>query len=89
MLPEEGNPRARVVVRHGAPPHEPPGGEPPPPAGTQKRSIDVVFDLGDPEQARKLESHRAAFGEANAEVVPLGGGKVVLKIYPGGARRLL
>ena len=54
----------------------------------EKKSIDVVFDLDDPEQARKLESHKAAFGEANAEVVPLGYGKVVLKIYPGGARQL-
>jgi hypothetical protein len=54
-----------------------------------QKSIDVVFDLNDPEQVRKLEGHRAAFGESHTEVVPLGGGKVILKIYPGGAKGLL
>ncbi len=63
------------------------GGELRAPAKTGKKSIDVVFDLSDPEQAKKLEWHRAAFGDDHAEVEPLGGGKVVLKLYPGAAKR--
>jgi hypothetical protein len=59
------------------------------PAENEKKSIDVVFDLSDLEQANKLEWQRAAFGDGHAEVEDLGGGKVVLKLYPGGARRLL
>ena len=58
-------------------------------SGIGKKSIDVVFDLDDPEQIRKLEGHRAAFGEDRTEVEPLGDGKVILKIYPGGAKGLL
>jgi hypothetical protein len=67
----------------------------PPAQGTKRsseigrKSIDVVFDLNDPEQARKFEGHRAAFGEGHTEVEPLGDGKVILKIYPGGAKGLL
>jgi hypothetical protein len=57
------------------------------PSANVKKSIDVVFDLSDPEQAKKLEWHRAAFGDDHAEVEPLGGGKVVLKLYPGAAKR--
>jgi hypothetical protein len=58
-------------------------------SGIGQKSIDVVFDLDDPEQARKLEGHRASFGESHTEVEPLGDGKVILKIYPGGAKGLL
>ena len=87
MLHEGGNPRARVRARVVTPPHEVAGREFRLPAGIEKESITVVFDLDDPEQAEKLESHKAAFGEANAEVLPLGDGKVVLKMYPGGAGR--
>jgi hypothetical protein len=54
-----------------------------------QKSIDVVFNLADPEQVRKLDGHKAAFGESHTEVVPLGDGKVILKIYPGGAKELL
>ena len=87
MLHEGGTPRARVRARVVIPPHEVAGREPELPAGTEKKPIDVVFDLDVPEQAEKLEFHRAAFGAIYAEVVPLGGGKVVLRMYPGGARR--
>ena len=58
------------------------------PARVEKKSIDVVFDLNDPQQAKKLEGHRAAFGQGHTEVQPLGDGRVVLKIYPGGAKGL-
>ncbi len=88
MLPED-NSRARVGTRHEGPPLKETDSRVGTSAKAEKKSIDVVFDLDDPGQAEKLESHKAAFGEANAEVVPLGDGKVVLKIYPGGARRLL
>lgn len=54
-----------------------------------KKSVDVVFDLEGPDQAESLERHRTAFGEDHAEIKPLGDGKVVLKFYPGGARRLV
>lgn len=54
-----------------------------------KGSVEVVFDLADLDQARSLEGFRRAFGEDHAEVESLGRGKVVLKLYPGGARRLL
>jgi hypothetical protein len=57
-------------------------------AKTGERSIDVVFDLADPDQARSLQGFRSAFGEDHAEVESLGRGKVVLKLYPGGAGRL-
>jgi hypothetical protein len=57
-------------------------------ARVEKKSIDVVFDLNDPQQAKKLEGHRAAFGQGHTEVQPLGDGRVVLKIYPGGAKGL-
>lgn len=57
------------------------------PAKTHKKSIDVVFDLNDPEQAKKLEWHKTAFGEDYVEIEPLGGGKVILKLYPGGATK--
>lgn len=53
------------------------------------RPIDVVFDLDDPKQAESLERHRTAFGRDHCEVDPLGDGKVVFRLYPGGARRLL
>lgn len=59
------------------------------PTDTEKKSIRVVFDPGDPEQAESLERHKAAFGENHAEVEPLENGKVLLQLYPGGARRLL
>jgi hypothetical protein len=58
-------------------------------SGIGQKSIDVVFDLDDPEQVRNLEGHKAAFGESHTEVEPLGDGKVILKIYPGGAKGLL
>jgi hypothetical protein len=54
-----------------------------------QKSIDVVFDLNDPEQVGKLEGHRADFGESHSDVEPLGDGKVILRIYPGGAKGLL
>jgi hypothetical protein len=57
------------------------------PAKSEKKSIDVVFDLNDPEQAEKLEGHRTAFGQGLTEVNPLGDRRVVLKIYPGGAKK--
>lgn len=53
------------------------------------KSIDVVFDLDDPEQAKALNWYRGAFGDDHVEVELLGDGKAVLRIYPGGARRLL
>ena len=59
------------------------------PSGVGQKSIDVVFDLNDPEQVRKFEGHKAAFGEGHTEVVPLGEAKVLLRIYPGGAKGLL
>ncbi len=59
------------------------------PARTAEGSIDVVFDLEDPKQAESLERHRDAFRRDYHEVEELGDGTVVLKIYPGGARRLL
>ena len=59
------------------------------PAKTGKKSIDVVFNLDDPDQARMLEEYRRAFGDDHAEVEPLGNGKVILKLFPGGARGLL
>ncbi len=59
------------------------------PAKAAKRSIDVIFDLEDPKQAESLERHRTAFGRDHCEVEELGGGKVALRLYPGGARRLL
>lgn len=59
------------------------------PAKAAERSIAVIFDLDDPNQAESLERHRAAFGRDHCEVEPLGVDRVVLKIYPGGARRLL
>jgi hypothetical protein len=59
------------------------------PVKVEKKSIDVVLDLNDPEQAEKLEVHRAAFGQGLTEVEPLGDGRVVLKIYPGGAKGLM
>ena len=62
-------------------------GELPVPAESKKKSIDVVFDLSDPEQAKKLEWHRKAFGDGHAEVEELGGGKVILKLHPGGATK--
>ncbi len=52
-------------------------------------SIGVVFDLDDPEQAGRLASHTAAFGSRHTEVEPLVDGKVVLRIYPGGAKEVL
>jgi hypothetical protein len=59
------------------------------PAKATKRSIAVIFDLEDPKQAESLERHRAAFGNNHSEVETLGDGKVVLRLYPGGARGLL
>lgn len=53
------------------------------------RSIDAVFDLNVPGEAEKLQGHKAALGDRYHEVEPLGEGRVVLRIYPGGARRLL
>jgi len=58
-------------------------------AETGKASVAVVFDLADPPQARSLEGFRRAFGDDHCEVEQLGHGKVVLKLYPGGARGLL
>ena len=58
------------------------------PAKTTRESIDAVFDLNDPDQAKALEGHKAAFGEGYAGVEPLSDGKVVLKMYPGGAKEL-
>ncbi len=52
-------------------------------------AVGVVFDLDDPEQAGRLASHTAAFGSRHTEVEPLVDGKVVLKIYPGGAKEVL
>jgi hypothetical protein len=95
MIPEENNLRVRIAERHLESRHddhheyeETADSQPLAPARTNKKSIDVVFDLTDPEQANKLEGHRAAFGEAYAEVNSLGEGKVVLKIYPGEAKGL-
>jgi hypothetical protein len=53
------------------------------------KPIDIVFDLDDPEQARSLQGHGSAFGDEHTEIKPVGDGKVVLRVYPGGARRLL
>jgi hypothetical protein len=58
-------------------------------AKTGARSIDVVFDLADLDQAQSLEDYRSAFGDAHTEVEPLEDEKVVLRLYGGGARRLL
>ena len=58
-------------------------------AKTGEAPVDVVFDLADPDQARSLEGFRRAFGDDHTEVESLGHGKVVLKLYPGGAGRLL
>jgi hypothetical protein len=58
------------------------------PAKAAEGSIDVIFDLEDPKQSESLERHRAAFGDNHSEVETLGDGKVVLRLYPGGARRL-
>ena len=52
-------------------------------------SIDAIFDPGAQGQAEVLKGHTAAFGDDYWEVESLGDGKVVLKMYPGGARRLL
>ena len=52
-------------------------------------AIGVVFDLDDPEQAGRLASHTAAFGSKHTEVEPLVDAKVVLRIYPGGAKEVL
>jgi hypothetical protein len=54
-----------------------------------QRSIDAIFDSDAPGQAEMLEGHRAAFGDDHCEMEPLGNGKVVLRLYPGGARRFL
>ena len=51
-------------------------------------SINVVFDLDDPEQAEKLKRHITCFGENYVETAPLVAGKVVATIYPGGAKEL-
>lgn len=65
-------------------------GEPNVLAETEKASVDIVFDVADPDQARSLEGFKNAFGDDHAEVESLGHGKkVVLKLYPGGARRLI
>jgi len=53
------------------------------------KSIDVVFDLNQPGSSETLVGYRSAFGNGYSEVVPLGDGRVVLKLYPGGTRRLL
>ena len=58
-------------------------------AKTGKKSINVVVDVDDPAQAQSLEDYRSAFGDDYVEVEPLEDGKVVLKLYPGGARGLL
>ena len=63
--------------------------EPRSPTKAAEGSIDVVFDLADPDQARSLQGFRSAFGEDHCEVEQLGHAKVVLKLYPGGAQRLL
>jgi hypothetical protein len=60
-----------------------------PAKAAETTSIDVVFDLDDPAQAQSLERHRAAFGNDYAEVELIGGGKAVLTVRPGGAKRLL
>ncbi len=52
-----------------------------------EKTIDVIFNLNSPGQAAALEGHRAAFGEDHCEVEELGDGNVVLRLYPGGARR--
>jgi len=52
-------------------------------------SVGVVFDLDVPEQAGRLASYTAAFGSRHTEVEPLVDGKVVLRIYPGGAKEVL
>lgn len=71
--------------------HEPTdagGGMPPNPTATEEQIVAVVFDLEDGNQAEALDRHRSAFGEDYAEVEPLGGGKAVLKIRPGGTKEL-
>jgi len=59
------------------------------PAANGGKSIDVVFDLNQPGATETLQGHRSAFGNGHSKVVPLGDGMVILKLYPGGARRLL
>lgn len=59
------------------------------PAKAAEGSIDVVFALEDPGQSELLEGFRAAFGDDRCKVQPLGDGRVVLRLYPGGARGLL
>jgi hypothetical protein len=94
MLTEDNAPgrfQDRKITEQEA--NRPKGGEPAgqdlgAPAQTAEKSIDVVFDLEDPKQAESLERHRDAFGRDHHEVEELGEGTVVLKIYPGGARRL-
>ncbi len=55
---------------------------------TEGKAIRVVFDLNDREQAEKLEGYRSAFGDGYAETEPLVDGKVVLMIFPGGAKQV-
>jgi hypothetical protein len=74
MIPED-NPYVRAAVRRSASLHQ-----------NDKKTIPVVFDLNDTEQAEQLEGHKAAFGHNHTEVEPLGDGRMVLKIYPGGAK---
>jgi hypothetical protein len=66
----------------------PADGGPNAPAVTGEGSVDVVFDLAQPDQARNLEGFKSAFGDDHAEVESLGHGEVVLRLYPGGTRRL-
>lgn len=50
-------------------------------------SVDVIFDLGDPQQLESLAGFRSAFGDDHAEVVWLGEERILPKLHPGvGAR---
>lgn len=51
-------------------------------------SIEVVFDLRDPDQARRLEAHQSAFAKGHTDVEHLTDGRAVLRLFPGGAGRL-
>lgn len=54
----------------------------------ETESISVLFDLDDPEQAEKLNRHVIAFGADYAETASLSARRVIMTIYPGGAKGL-
>ena len=77
-----------MAKRHRHEPKNASGGWPPDSAATGKKIVAVFFDLEDENQAEALDRHRSAFGESYTQSEPLGGGKAVLKIRPGGAKEL-